>query len=59
MCKYKNLNSKKNFKIIGSAHNSIEIKNKEIQGCSSIGIAPLFKTKNQEQLFFRYTKFNF
>ena len=45
--KYRNL--KKNFKIIGSAHNYREIKIKEEQGCTEIFIAPLFanpKNKN-------------
>ena len=45
--KYRNL--KKNFKIIGSAHNFREIKIKENQGCTEIFIAPLFanpKNKN-------------
>ena len=45
LCNFKNLNSKKNFKIIGSAHNIFELKNKENQGCISIFITPLFKTK--------------
>ena len=58
LCNYKNLNSKKNFKIIGSAHNLPEIKNKEIQGCSSIFIAPLFKTK-KSNYFLEVVKFNF
>ena len=58
LCNYKNLNSKKNFKIIGSAHNLPEIKNKEIQGCSSIFIAPLFKTK-KSNYFLEIVKFNF
>jgi len=58
LCKYKNLNSNKNFKIIGSAHNLPEIKNKEIQGCSSIFIAPLFKT-GKSNYFLEVVKFNF
>ena len=36
---------KKIFKIIGSAHNVIELKNKENQGCKEIAIAPIFNTK--------------
>ena len=40
--KYKNINSKKNFKIIGSAHNYKEIKTKEKQGCEEIFISPIF-----------------
>ena len=53
LCNYKNLSSKKKFEIIGSAHNSIQIKNKEKQGCVSIFIAPIFKTK-KKRLFLRY-----
>ena len=36
---------KKNFKIIGSAHNLKEIKIKELQKCSEIFLSPLFLTK--------------
>ena len=42
--KYKNI-QKKNFEIIGSAHNVIEIKIKEKQGCCKIFLSPVFKTK--------------
>ena len=34
---------KKNFKIIGSAHNHIEIRKKIEQGCKIIFLSPLFK----------------
>lgn len=37
---------KKNFKIIGAAHNLKEIRIKEIQGAESIFISPIFKRKN-------------
>ena len=48
---YINLNYKKNFKIIGSAHNIRELKIKEKQNCETIFIAPLFKTsKNKSYL---------
>ena len=57
LCNYKNLSSKKNFKIIGSAHNLPEINNKKIQGCSSIFIAPLFKTK-KSNYFLEVVRFN-
>ena len=57
LCNYKNLSSKKNFKIVGSAHNSIQIKNKEKQGCTSIFIAPIFKTK-KNNYFLDATRFN-
>ena len=54
---YKNLNAKKNFKIIGSAHNLIELNNKEKQGCTSIFIAPIFKTKKNDY-FLDTARFN-
>tara|TARA_Y200000002_G_scaffold224407_1_gene185299 strand:+ start:261 stop:803 length:543 start_codon:yes stop_codon:yes gene_type:complete len=48
---YKNLSSKKSFKIIGSAHNYKEIKTKEKQGCKEIFIAPIFyNPKNKHYL---------
>ena len=54
---FKNMSSKKNFKIIGSAHNFLELKIKEKQGCEEIFISPLFynpKNKN----FLGIVKFN-
>jgi len=57
LCNYKNLHAKKKFKIIGSAHNLHEIKNKENQGCSSIFIAPIFKTK-KSSYFLNIVRFN-
>ena len=57
LCNYKNLTSKKKFEIIGSAHNSIQIKNKEKQGCTSIFIAPIFKTKKNDY-FLGTVRFN-
>ena len=57
LCNYKNLSSKKKFEIIGSAHNSIHIKNKEKQGCTSIFIAPIFKTKKNDY-FLDTARFN-
>ena len=57
LCNYKNLNAKKNFKIIGSAHNLIELNNKEKQGCTSIFIAPIFKTK-KSNYFLDVARFN-
>ena len=57
LCNYKNLSSKKKFEIIGSAHNSIQIKNKEKQGCTSIFIAPIFKTKKKDY-FLDTARFN-
>ncbi|MDA7714504.1 thiamine phosphate synthase [Candidatus Pelagibacter sp.] len=41
----KNLSVVKKFKIIGSAHNKIEVLNKKKQGCSEVFISPIFKTK--------------
>jgi len=42
---------KKNFEIIGSAHNAIELKIKEKQGCSLIFLSPIFKNnKNKKYL---------
>ena len=41
---YKNLNTNKKFKIIGSAHNFKEIKVKEKQNCEEIFLSPIFKT---------------
>ena len=41
----------KNFTIIGSAHNQIEIKKKIEQGCEAIFLSPLFKiAKNKKYL---------
>ena len=57
LCNFKNLNSKKGFKIFGSAHNIIELKNKENQGCKEIAIAPIFKTKKNDY-FLGVIKFN-
>ena len=47
--------NKKNFEIIGSAHNLKEIKIKEHQGVSKIFLSPIFKKKRNNQLgIFRY-----
>ena len=42
LLRYKNFSSRKDFKIIGSAHNQKEIKIKEKQGCEEIFITPIF-----------------
>ena len=48
---YKNISSKKNFKIIGSAHDYKEVKTKENQGCKEIFITPIFyNPKNKTYL---------
>ena len=57
LCNYKNLTTKKNFKIIGSAHNLIQMKNKEKQGCNQVFIAPIFKTK-KSNYFLDIVRFN-
>ena len=55
---YKNANLRKNFKIIGSAHNYKEIKIKEKQGCKEIFISPIFfNPKNK--YFLDVLKFNY
>jgi thiamine-phosphate pyrophosphorylase len=51
-------NMKKKFLIIGSAHSVQEIRNKELQGARVIFLAPLFKTK-KNQNFLNPIKFNF
>ena len=45
----KGYNLKKNFIIMGSAHNLSEIKYKENQGVEIIFISPLFQTKNYKK----------
>ncbi len=48
---FNKVNLNKNFKIIGSAHNQIEIKKKLDQGCEAIFLSPLFKiAKNRKYL---------
>jgi len=39
----------KNFKIIGSAHNQMEIKKKIDQGCEAIFLSPIFKVKKNRK----------
>ena len=51
--KYRNI-YKKNLEIIGSAHNTMEIKNKEAQGCAKIFLCPIFKTKKKQKFFRSY-----
>jgi len=40
---------KENFEIIGSAHNIMELRVKEKQGCSSIFISPIFKNDKKKK----------
>jgi len=47
----------KNFLIIGSAHNKMEIKAKENQGCSLIFLAPTFKV-NKKNHYLAVNRFN-
>ena len=54
--KFQNVN-KKNLEIIGSAHNAIELKIKEKQGCSSIFLSPIFKN-NKNKKFLDVIKIN-
>ena len=48
---------KRNLEIIGSAHNAIELKIKEKQGCSSIFLSPIFKN-NKNKKFLDVIKTN-
>ena len=45
------------FLLIGSAHNRLEIKIKEVQGCSLIFLSPVFKV-NKKNNYLGVTKFN-
>ena len=47
----------KNFKIIGSAHNNIEILIKQKQGCNIIFVSPIFEVK-KKKYFLDVIKFN-
>jgi len=40
---------RKNFKIIGSAHNEMEINKKIDQGCEAIFLSPIFKVEKNRQ----------
>ena len=54
---YKFLKSYKDFKILGSAHNIKEIKEKEKQGVELIFLGPLFKVPKSKN-FLNIQKFN-
>jgi thiamine-phosphate pyrophosphorylase len=54
---YKNINKPCRFRIIGSAHNQMEVINKEKQGCEMIFISPIFRT-SKYKLFLGINKFN-
>jgi thiamine-phosphate pyrophosphorylase len=47
----------KNFNIIGSAHNNIEILIKQKQGCNIVFVSPIFKVK-KKSYFLNVIKFN-
>ena len=49
--------TKKNLEIIGSAHNAIELKIKEKQGCSRIFLSPIFEN-NKNKKFLDVIKTN-
>ena len=51
------LSSKKNFEILGSAHNLKELKIKEKQGCKTIFLSPIFKVK-KSNFYLDIIKFN-
>jgi len=54
---FQNLSARKNFKVIGSAHNKIQLINKRKQGCVEVFISPIFKT-NKSKYFLDISKFN-
>ena len=54
---FKNLPTRKQFKIIGSAHNRIQLLTKQKQGCEEVFIAPLFKSKKNKS-FLNVARFN-
>jgi thiamine-phosphate pyrophosphorylase len=53
----KNHNSPYGFKIIGSAHNEVDVTIKQKQGCSLIFLAPIFKVKKKNN-FLNIYRFN-
>tara|TARA_B110000902_G_scaffold93488_1_gene110796 strand:+ start:89 stop:637 length:549 start_codon:yes stop_codon:yes gene_type:complete len=54
---FQNLSNRKNFKIIGSAHNKIQLINKRKQGCIEVFISPIFRTK-KTKFFLDVSRFN-
>ena len=56
--RYKNFSSRKDFKIIGSAHNQKEIKIKEKQGCEEIFITPIFYNP-KNKYYLDISRFNY
>ena len=49
---------RKNFLVLGSAHNIQEIRTKQKQGCKLIFLAPIFKV-NKKKKFLDINKFNY
>ena len=54
---FKNLTAHKEFKIIGSAHNKVQLIEKYKQGCVEVFIAPIFRTK-KSKFFLDVSRFN-
>ena len=54
---FENISVRKNFKIIGSAHNKIQLINKIKQGCIEVFISPIFLTK-KSKFFLDTSRFN-
>jgi len=54
---FQNLSARKNFKVIGSAHNKIQLINKRKQGCIEVFISPIFRTK-KTKFFLDVSRFN-
>jgi len=54
---FNNISTKRNFKLIGSAHNTAELEIKKKQGCTKIFVSPIFKT-NKSSNFLDIIKFN-
>jgi len=55
--KFNIFSRRKNFLVLGSAHNSQEIIIKQMQGCKLIFLAPIFKV-NKKKHFLGISKFN-
>ena len=55
--RFRNITRKK-LEIIGSAHNAIELKIKEKQGCSRIFLSPIFENEKKKKKFLDIVKTN-
>ena len=58
ICNFRNITKHQDFKLIGSAHNIVELKIKEIQGCQEVFISPIF-FNSKNKYFLDTIKFNF